>query len=136
MCGDLWWCRVQHEHQRRESQRLQMRQQKADVMKIVDKLPKPVKTDGGDTFFTITIDRNRKLRGQVRIAQPATCHLVGGRGHVTACVFARGCQRLPCSSSRCSCFCERLSQASGGFRRLGVEVGVLRRICVLGHAVH
>ena len=57
---------LQYEHQRRETERLHMRQQKAVVMKVIDKLPKPVKTDLSDNTITLTIDRNRKLRGSVR----------------------------------------------------------------------
>ena len=35
-------------------------------MKVIDKLPKPVKTDVTDSSITLTIDRNRKFRGSVR----------------------------------------------------------------------
>lgn len=64
-----WRARVscmQEEHQKREAERLEMRRQKAEVMKVIDKLPKPVKTDVTDSSITLTIDRNRKFRGSVR----------------------------------------------------------------------
>lgn len=59
---------MQFEHQKREAERLHMRRQKAEVMKVIDKLPKPVKTDVSDSSISLTIDRNRKLRGAVRFS--------------------------------------------------------------------
>lgn len=56
---------MQQEHQKREAERLACDQQKATVMKLIGKLAKPTKTVITDTAISLTIDRNKKLHGQV-----------------------------------------------------------------------
>lgn len=56
---------MQEEHQKREAARLACDKQKASVMKLIGKLAKPSKTEITDSSISLTIDRNKKLRGEV-----------------------------------------------------------------------
>jgi hypothetical protein len=56
---------VQREHQKREAERLECFKQKATVMKLINKLAKPTKTVITDNSISLTIDRNKKLHGEV-----------------------------------------------------------------------
>ena len=56
---------MQQEHQKREAARLACDKQKASVMKLIGKLAKPTKTEITDTAISLTIDRNKKLHGEV-----------------------------------------------------------------------
>lgn len=69
---------VQHEHQKREAERLACDKQKAAVMKLIGKLAKPTRTVIDDTSISLTIDRNKKLHSEVLHLSIlySACHLV------------------------------------------------------------
>lgn len=59
---------MQSSHIKKQEDLRQMKQVKAEVLKILNTLHKPTKTDVGDTYITVTIankDKFRKFGGKV-----------------------------------------------------------------------